>query len=252
MRRSFHFRSRFSRFHPCCLGIVLTTGSERTFLLTHPLHSTPLHSSSTTQHPPLPLHHCLYSISNFDQRHLSPEGERVVESMEPVWGSVREWLLTPATSSLGFETPYLLAREVPPPLAFVLHLCQVWSPEVVIALIGLGILTLASLCGWGCLFVLRLAYWLLATVVEVVWRRRRPSSPTIRETLGITTAATAVDIPSSSSALLIADREARLRALHSSSFSEHEVSSPVSATDVVTPPSLETRPRRRRAPTTRR
>ena len=167
--------------------------------------------------------------------------------MEPVWGSVREWLLTPATRSLGFETPYLLAREVPPPLAFVMHLCQVWSPEVVIALIGLGILSLVSLCGWGCLTVLRLAYWLLAAAVEWGWRRRQ-SFPTTRETLEITAATTPVNIPSPSSALLAADREERLRTLHSASFSEQEISSPVSSTDVVTPSSPETRPRRRRAP----
>ena len=86
--------------------------------------------------------------------------------------------MTPATRSLGFETPYLLVREVPPPLAFVLHLCQVWSPEVVIALIGLGILYVGLLVRVG-LFVRSATrptgYW--PQWLNRGWRRRH-SFPT--------------------------------------------------------------------------
>ena len=95
----------------------------------------------------------------------------VVESMEPSLGSLREWLLTSApASAAGTETPYLLAREVPPPIAFVLHLCTIHSPELLLTLIIIGAVTCGAAASWVGLIVARRAWRLLCGVCGRVQR----------------------------------------------------------------------------------
>ena len=162
--------------------------------------------------------------------------------MEPTLGALREWLLTPAPTVAGLETPYLLAREVPPPLAFVLHLCHTWSPELILVLAGIGALACAIILGWTGVALLRATDSLLvmlcrglvnlhtATASQPHLERpgTTPPAPAPRESriavperrvpveTQVVVPESRVVVPPTSTVVLAADREARLRTLHAS------------------------------------
>ena len=148
----------------------------------------------------------------------------VVESMEPTLGSLKEWLLTPAPAVAGLESPYLLAREVPPPLAFVLHLCNTWSPELLLVLVSIGAVACGVVASCIGLAVVRYALSLLVWLCGRIGRlESRASKRAAREAARHTTPQVTRIAPASDpvtapacpvAAVLTADREARLRTLH--------------------------------------
>ena len=187
----------------------------------------------------------------------------VVESMEPTLGSLREWLLTPAPAVAGLESPYLLAREVPPPLAFVLHLCNTWSPERLLALAGIGALACGVVASCIGLAVVRHALSLLVWLCGRIGRlESRTSKRVAREAARNAAPPIPRNPPASDSirappapvtAVLTADREARLRSLHVSDseatglpslHSARRVSASSCTTSEVSAPARE--PRRKR------
>ena len=148
----------------------------------------------------------------------------VVESMEPTLGSLKEWLLTPAPAVAGLETPYLLAREVPPPLAFVLHLCNTWSPEVLLTLVCIGTVAcgaIASRIGLSIVrYALSLLVWLCGRIGRLESRStkraaREAARNAVPQVVRAPPVSEPVRAPSAPvTAVLTADREARLRTLH--------------------------------------
>ena len=136
--------------------------------------------------------------------------------MEPTLGALKEWLLTPAPTVTGLDAPYLWAREVPPPLAFVLHLCHTWSPELVLALAAVGAFAGAGFLLWAGFTLLRSGYSLFL-VLGQGWLRLQAAAASRHPQAEESTTATARERrlanAAASTAVLVADREARLRTL---------------------------------------
>ena len=153
--------------------------------------------------------------------------------MEPIVGQVRDWLMASTSSSGGTgSTQYLLARELSPPIAFVLHLCTLWTPEVVLLLIAIGLLAVVVMGQWVIFKLLRSFARVLRWLVSLSSAPSSEVSTPTRSTPNRPNLSTASQVPAISSssqgwpsalpaaptitptsASLTADREARLRAL---------------------------------------